>query len=540
MPEGLNLQNAPPWKMMIEEVYSLRYTDLKKARTYCEHIVEMARKENDNFGLAFGYYYLGEINLREGNSLGTINYTMKALPIAEENNFYEINIQIYNALGIMFANEGDEQRSLDHYFKGLDIAVAYRHYILEGMIESNIGDLYQDLGDYETAIYHTKRAYAASNRRKEAKTLLNLQLCNIFSNIALSYYCLNDFNQALDYCEKAKEKDKEASYRNLLPVIESIEARTYFKLGKLNDSYLSAVRCMDAAVDSEEIFDVFKACILVADLFMELHKNEDASKMIDIIRMYAKQLDSVYQWIETYDLLIRYYKHTKNEKMLTDAYITYYEWQQKSKRLIKESKLNSMRNRVALENARREQERIQANNLQLKSISEHDALTGLANRYKLNKYSNICFEKAVQLGTNLGIIIIDVDYFKEFNDTYGHLEGDRCIQNVAKVLSKMKNTNCFPARFGGDEFFVIVTNYSDEQILDLAATIKKMVNGLQIAHEKSLVSKYVTVSQGIVNRIPDKDSSIDELISLADAALYNIKKLHRNNFLLNKEKMAGN
>lgn len=102
-------------------------------------------------------------------------------------------------------------------------------------------------------------------------------------------------------------------------------------------------------------------------------------------------------------------------------------------------------------------------NIRLLEKSETDALTRLANRFRLNDYLDQVFEKALSEQTPLAMEILDIDYFKQYNDNYGHQAGDECIKRIAKQLELMQNDMIFCARYGGDEFIILYQNMTEKR-----------------------------------------------------------------------------
>lgn len=159
--------------------------------------------------------------------------------------------------------------------------------------------------------------------------------------------------------------------------------------------------------------------------------------------------------------------------------------------------------------------------------SEMDPLTGLLNRRKFLQVLNEQWNDSKQLGLNMSLIIIDVDYFKQFNDNYGHLEGDKCLKTVAQLLSSIPK-KYFLCRYGGDEFFVMLPESDNEQAVAFAEAMRKAVLDSKICHEYSPISEFVTVTLGVTSIIPTDDLSVNELIKKADDALYAAKRKGRN------------
>ncbi|MDC9520791.1 diguanylate cyclase [Pseudoalteromonas sp. Angola-31] len=164
----------------------------------------------------------------------------------------------------------------------------------------------------------------------------------------------------------------------------------------------------------------------------------------------------------------------------------------------------------------------------LRDMAFLDSLTQIANRRRFDEKLNKEFEKAVECGDDLAIILIDIDHFKLFNDRYGHVEGDLCLYNVAQAIAcTVSRTEDFVARYGGEEFVVLLPQTDKQGALFIAEHIQKAIEELHIPHEDSFTG-YLTLSMGI--HAINKDDSCDqkEFIKAADSALYYSKRQGRN------------
>lgn len=164
----------------------------------------------------------------------------------------------------------------------------------------------------------------------------------------------------------------------------------------------------------------------------------------------------------------------------------------------------------------------------LKRSSVSDGLTGIGNRRLFDETLNKEWKRAMRDQFSLSLILMDIDYFKLYNDNYGHQEGDDCLRQVANALAKVVQRPAdLVARYGGEEFAVILPETTSEGALRLAESIRSSIEGLKIEHCKSPVS-YITVSAGVSTLIPERGSSFEQLVSIADNALYRAKEKGRN------------
>ncbi|WP_427162753.1 diguanylate cyclase domain-containing protein [Aliinostoc sp. HNIBRCY26] len=172
---------------------------------------------------------------------------------------------------------------------------------------------------------------------------------------------------------------------------------------------------------------------------------------------------------------------------------------------------------------------LEAANLALQELANVDGLTGLANRRRFDNYLNTQWINSAQTGSPLSLILCDIDFFKFYNDCYGHPAGDVCLQKVGTVLSKTAEKHRdLVARYGGEEFAVIMPDTHASGAIYVAQAMQSGVSHLRIAHEKSEVSQYLTLSMGVATITPGWEVSPSDLIAAADKALYQAKAQGRN------------
>ena len=179
--------------------------------------------------------------------------------------------------------------------------------------------------------------------------------------------------------------------------------------------------------------------------------------------------------------------------------------------------------------ARVNKELEQANH-KLEKLSQTDSLTGISNRAVFDRSIKIEWDRCRRHFVPLSLIMIDIDFFKAFNDNYGHQSGDECLRKVAKVLSdNARRSSDVASRYGGEEFAVILPDMSREAAIKLAEKMRHDVEKLNIVHEYSATSEHLTISLVVYTATPSDKSSADEFIRIADKALYEAKNENRNN-----------
>ena len=172
---------------------------------------------------------------------------------------------------------------------------------------------------------------------------------------------------------------------------------------------------------------------------------------------------------------------------------------------------------------------LEAANAQLEELSQVDPLTGVANRRRFDDVLAVEWRRLVRAERPLALLLVDIDCFKSYNDSLGHLEGDRCLQRVGELLLRgAGRAGDLVARYGGEEFAILLPNTGAEAAAAYAERLRARLEACAVPHPASGVSSFVTASVGVASRVPGRGASPLELIAAADEALYRAKREGRN------------
>ncbi len=165
----------------------------------------------------------------------------------------------------------------------------------------------------------------------------------------------------------------------------------------------------------------------------------------------------------------------------------------------------------------------------LEELVRLDGLTQIPNRRQFDEFYEREWRRAARSGSPVSVLMTDIDHFKKYNDTYGHLAGDDCLKAVAETLAAgLQRATELVARYGGEEFVVVLGETDLDEATEAAERLREKVSEIAIPHSDSATASHVTISVGVATTIPGKDDDPSSLIEAADDALYEAKNGGRN------------
>ena len=494
----------------------------------CRELEDYATVNRNEYLKGFCLFYRGYASYASADLDDSLAYLSEALPRLISGEDWLLASKSYNAIGNISDFQGDTSLAIDCYIKGLSMSREHEIHNVEHDICSNIGNVYLTLGEPARAVEMLLECERIRARIDSVSFEAKIIVC---ANLCQSYLHLGKTELASVQLERLKElcANQEDSHSNINSIsICIMETELYNRTGNIEARDAAISRLANLKLGSMNVFDALTELYRHCMLLLEINKLEEFNTMVDRIEFLANGPAVEKQLME---LRLSYYEKVgdvENFNHLAGKYYTLARRREKERNQIISHNI-STRMRLDEEEARRKE--VELSNLMLKQKSEHDALTGMNNRYKLNELAELAFHKAYLNGTPLTIEILDIDCYKEFNDNYGHQAGDDCLVKIGDAIRSMEQYNgVHTARYGGDEFVIIYEEYSKKDVEKMAQRLHDKIYNLNVEHKHSKVSDRVSISQGLFHKIPSGLNKTWDFLYGADMALYITKSLGKNSY----------
>lgn len=512
----------------IANVEYYRGKDADQILDYAEKIKQLGESTKDAALLGFSYYYIAETHYMLNDVEKFLEHIMQSLEHLQRSKQWRLMAQAYNLLGIASNNQGNAPFALDYYLVGTSVCEINGLPLEKAIIEYNIGSIYMTYQEYSRAIHYLESSAAGFGAIPENEQIISYRYI-IYMSLASCHMALHNMERAGYYLSRVKEESAGALEDMEKMYFLCVQARYYNELpnAQLRDECIQEI--WENLTPHLNIIDIFDDIYNYCQMLLDIDKFQELWAVLDMVDSIIRPANLVYLQRRMLNIKLEYYKKTGDNSGFLQAAGLYYELSRMKEReeaYVTGSMLNV---RFSLEEAKKRQRQVEAENQKLQQQSETDSLTGIANRMCLNRKAEEIFVQAFNEGSYIGVEILDVDYFKEYNDNYGHQQGDECLKAVASQLKKLtEHGNIFVARYGGDEFTIIYKGYSPEAVQRFAQELKEGITNLAMEHRFSKALPIVTISQGICCDIPKKGNKVWDFLHSADAMLYRVKRNCRN------------
>ncbi len=506
----------------MSRILEIRYTDLAEEKKLCQELLAWALENCDIYAQAFALTYLGDyfIAIYEEENAG--KYLLEAEKLLSEHPSYEaILFRLYSLLGIYHDMRSDEQAGIDYYLRAIVLAEKLQDVEGECMVLNNLAFAFQRFGCYEEALQYYLRAY-----RLQASIPQHPTHTTLLSNLAEVSWILHRFDDAKGYIEECERKEEDPRQRELFGYKNW--CGYYSAIGNREEARKYAALVLQNADEiSEDRLTAFEVYLGLCKNMMALGEGAYAGRFLQAMENVSEGggLDRIKAFEET---KIRYTILFEPPEKHAEAYRRFFQKNQQFREKVTESIVDAMKSKIYLDQLMQQAERMHTEQETLEHEVNMDELTGLYNRKFLETTIRDCSEN--HSAEALGVIFLDIDYFKEYNDFYGHIQGDGALQEIASCLMSCRQKNIYPCRYGGDEFVCICRRVDVPAMEAYIQSVRSCLDEKALPHEKSLCGNKVTLSIGYAAREENNPVEVHLLFQMADQALYQSKRSGRNTY----------
>jgi len=522
-------ENVRAW---IQEVQKNRGINAGEVLKYGALLEEYAGKNGDAGLLGFACFYMGETYYLLNDGEKFFRYITRAISYLDESGQWAQAAEAYNIMAITSLNRGNAPIALDYYLTGLNYCKKYGIARQENMINLNVGTLYLMNGQQKEARRYFEQVKAYVEKQQEMEDYVTLMNC-ICVSLGRCYLSEGSLEKAQQCLE-----DIEGLYWEKLSKTEQLyvllfKSRFYYSAGKIALCEECIEKIHHNMNEDMAIMDIFDDFYDFGELLLDMNQEAVFWDVMNTLEKMTKSARIINLQRKIMSLKIKWYRKQQDREHYLQAAGRYYELTEIMERENQYMIANMLKVRNSLECANKLRREAEDANARLLKKSETDALTHLANRFRLEDYFAEVFEQSVENHSPLAVEILDIDYFKEYNDNYGHQAGDNIICAIAGILDEMQQREgVFCARYGGDEFIIIYQGMTEEEVFDQAEQLRRGMIELSLEHAYSKALKVVTISQGICFDVPQKENKSWDFLHAADVMLYTVKRRQKNNFAM--------
>lgn len=496
--------------------------ELKKSLKSCPDM----DKARLHYVRAYADTYICESYLRMGKVQTALNIGKSTIKYLIREKMDDLLILNYNMLGYICGCMDNYVGAATYFAAGIEIAsrIDEQLYMLY-ILYINFAESYLKFDEYAKAKSTLHKSHKAL-KRLEAQNGRNAYDRSIY-NVRMSHYYfgVGEYEKATKYVSSEAGADYILKARIAEKNEDMDAAEEYLK------QYFAGNYAID---DFLEQYDLYKH---IFDTVMYTGNSKYIEHVLGKLKESAVNCGLANFWVTYYENRIKASEKLGLE-VNDEVFAEFYKYHQELSKQQEENERINLQIEMEIFNERRKQIELQKKNDRLKELSMLDTLTKTYNRNGLQVYTASMLEEAKRQKKELGYCIIDIDYFKTINDTYGHLMGDECLKNIARQLKKAFNSDAAVCRFGGDEFVIISLGRSCETLREALTDIinkkslKNLIKRLLVKQGSALEAMPITLSIGAVNCIPGEENTDLDYLYTADKLLYQVKNESRNGLLL--------
>lgn len=482
--------------------------------------------------IGIAYYYMAECYLGKEDKDKVNNCLMTCIKYLQSCGPYEYIARAYNMLGVIAQSQDNIAMAMEYYDDAIRYCEEYELDYVHAMVFSNVADSYYRLGQNDEALQYFEKAEDYFLREKQGSFFWN----NLLLNIVGAMNCLVELGRNEEVFSRGEQMEEVAEHidgeRRPELVLASARGTIAWLKGDMQKAYFY-VKEAGRALNGTGILESYDNMLDYLNLLVRMKCYDELLEATDrLVKQMDNMQDSDFR-LQLLKIRLQYCSEQMTAKQQSEEMQYFLKVYEIKRRLSGETALKSLGTRREFQKIKEKQYELKLQNKKLLRNSLHDVLTGLPNRAYLNQHAEESFEEAFHRQKALGVCLMDVDCFKQLNDRYGHMAGDKSLMAVAEVLKVInRKEDVFCARYGGDEFILLFYDRTREEMERILGEIRSMVGRLGIPNEDSWVDSNVSVSIGGICRIPGSADRLWDFLAAADETLYRIKREGRNGFLV--------
>lgn len=498
--------------------------DKKKLAGELKRLVKDGQKAGDLLMIGAAYCSLAELCFSLDDEQGAFSYTLKAVTCLKDTNAYELLAKAYLSLGRVYNYQDNPQASME--MNEMAYRLISRHRI-QGETRINVLNAlssdYKALGDIQKGIRLLTKCLSLAETNPEAD---------------LTDRAMYTLNLAEYHRENLEPEKTREILLSMKPWIEKVGFQAvvcdYYLRCAIISFLLEDTQQGDAFADAALALVPEDICPIpvyhdLQELSTFLLARKDRSRADTLLKIAIRSAEkgkTALQSIIFYRIMADYYRTFEEAERAAEYYSKIVSLSETQKLEVRKTQLKQiLRKKGADAEIQKLRKEMQKNNAAISL----EPMTGLLNRSALLQVSSEFIESAAKTSERVGAIFIDIDFFKECNDTYGHSRGDEVIREVARACRNEETKDIRFARYGGDEFFGIARRLSDDELCDVARRIAGSIRHADLPHVNNPNGGRITLSIGIVNmEITDKMNTILDIANNADKTLYYAKSSGKN------------
>lgn len=507
--------------------------------TDIEYALSQVTEEREKGLYGLVCYYAAFFMINNGRLEECLSYLNESIRCIRGTAQEEELCRCYHMSGVVAQAQNNLVLAMEHYERARIYAEKNNRKFIYCLAVGNMANTYSSLGAYEKALGEYKECIREMKRLGQHDTNQENMYCKMLAGYGYCLLMTDGKEEALEIAEELKNLIAENHY------IAAVELTIYLFLAFCAyqnsqdceaDEYTE--RTVRVIMENDNIVADFDNVLKLIQYLIAVEKFEQLQQVLERMEPQAAVAKNEGFLLQLLLYRLQYCSDNMSREKFLERTQSFFSLKSKYEYAENNQVLRIMRMRNKLREVEEEQTRLMEENTKLIYQMQHDELSGLYNKRYMNRRMEELFEEAMQKELTLGVMFVDIDYFKQMNDKYGHQKGDECIIAIADAIKTCMPED-FAARYGGDEFVILTLGRSKEYMEMRAQMLLDNVMARQLPNEDSPYMKVVTITIGGVNAIPHKPNKMWDFLSAADETLYRQKKEQKGRFRFYDEQEDG-